>query len=507
MRLPFPERISLVGAFIFALLLSAVQLYEGTNALFSLCCFGFVLISALAFNVAGGFSRSTGSYVFFYSVLAVLIGLFWKAVLGEPADSNLRAPLTTALAYLCSISSLLFAVFISKKITTKRALLADFVTDENMQSATIGCLVTGLLILGIGTFGIGNWGAGTVLSAISQVDRFLPLALMLGVIHAIRRSGGTRSISLPVIIAGSTIFAVGALGFSKQGMITPFLCWLIAAASQRYKVSLPQIGGGIFVVFITFYYLVPYSQYGRIYRGPSLGENIDVAIDFFSNIGYVRSQFLENESDEDAELQGYFTTHQGFFDRLQMIAPDDTLIDYTQNNGPLGLFPIVLSFENFVPHFIWKDKPIWFSGNYYAREAGILPEADESTGVSFSPTGEAFRLAGWEGVLIVAPVLWIVLFTLLDSLCGDMRKSPWGLIAALSYSHTAPEGGLNAVIYSMAYITFAVLFAACLVTYLMPIVGEFVIGPNQKFIRSMNPIQSKPSRVRPIRTSSNAAAL
>ena len=505
MRLPFPERISLVGTFVFAVLLCAVQLYEGTIPLFALCCFGFVLVAAVTFNLAGGLSRSTGSYVFFYSVLSVLIGLFWKAVLGEPADSNLRAPLATGAAYLCSICALLVAVFISKKITTKRALLADFVTDENMQSATVGCMVTGLTILGIGSVGIGNWGPGSAFSALNQIDRFLPLAIMLGVIHAIRRSGGTRSISLPVIISATVIFLEGAISFSKQGMITPPLCWLIAAASQRYKVSRTQIAAGIFLVFVTFYYLVPYSQYGRDFKnGDSLSGNVDVAIDFFSNLDYIRGQYLESEEFQNEAVQGYFATHQGFFDRLQMIGPDDALIAYTQQAGPLGLFPIVLAFEKFVPNFIRKDKPVWFSGNYYAREAGILPETDVSTGVSFSPTGESFRLAGWFGILIVAPILWVGMFTLFDSLCGDVRKSPWGLIVALSYAHSASEGGVSGVIYSMAFITFAVMFAACLVTYVMPIVGEFTIGPNQRILRPQNPIRSKPNRIRSIGTSRKA---
>lgn len=506
MRLPFPERVSLVGTFVFALILCALQLYEGTTAVFALCCFGFVLIAAAAFNVAGGFTRSTGAYVFFYSVLVVLIGLFWKAVLGEPADSNLKAPLATAAAYLCTACALLVAVFISRKLTTKRALLADFVTDANMQSATVGCMATGLIILSVGTFGFGNWEPGSVFSALNQIDRFLPLAIMLGVIHAIRRSGGTRSLSLPVIISGIVIFLEGAISFSKQGMITPLLCWLIAAASQRYKVSLTQIAGGIFVVFFTFYYLVPYSQYGRSYKiGDSLSGNLDVAIGFFSNLGYVREQFLEDEAYQDEAVQGYFTTHQGFFDRLQMIGPDDALISYTQQTGPLGLFPIALAFENFVPHFIWKDKPVWFSGNYYAREAGILPESDVSTGVSFSPTGEAFRLGGWTGILIVTPILWIMMFTLFDSLCGDIRQSPWGLIIALSYAHSAPEAGISGVIYTIGFMTVAVLFAASLVTYLMPVIGQFIIGPSQNIIRPMNPIQSKPNRVRSLGTSETAA--
>ncbi len=498
MRLPFPERIPLVPTFFLAGALCLIQLYQGTNSIFSLCCFAFILVATIAFNVAGGFSRPTGSYVFFFAVLAVIVGLFWKAVLGEPADSNLSAPLTTAAAYLCTICSMLVAVFISKKLATKRAFLADFVTDENMQSATVGCMVTGLLIIVVEF--VFPSGPGSVLSALNQVDRFLPLAIMLGVIHSIRRSGGTRSINLPVIISGATLFAQGALGFSKQGMIIPFLCWLVAAASQRYKMSRTQIAGGFLMIFFLFQYVVPYSQYGRTYRAETLSGNIDVAIGFFSNLGYVRSQYLESELEDDEALRmGYFTTHQGFMDRLQMIGPDDILIAYTERNGPDGLIvPLSLYVENFVPHFIWPDKPNWGGGNLYAREVGILPDTDDSTGISFSPTGEAFRLGSWTGLLIAAPLLWITMFTLFDSLCGDVRKSPWGLIVIVVYSHFAPEGGIGTIVYSIGYVTAAVLFAACLVTYLMPIVGEFVIGPNQKFSRSTNRIRSRQNRLKSV---------
>jgi len=281
-------------------------------------------------------------------------------------------------------------------------------------------------------------------------------------------------------------------------MISPFLCWFLAAASQRYKVSRAQIVGGIFLIFITFQYLVPYAQYGRSYRGETFAENVDVAIGFFSNIEYVRTQYIESEVDEDDQLlRGYYTTHQGFFDRLQMIGPDDAIFAYTEQNGPLGLYPIGLFFENLVPHFIWPDKPIWGGGNLYAREIGILPEEDTTTGVSFSPAGEAFRLGGWTGVLLVAPLFWIAAFILFDSLCGDVRKSPWGLIVVLVYAHLAPEGGLGGVGYAMGYVAFAVLFSAFLGTYLMPIVGTFFIGPEGISLRRGVAIRSVPRRLLP----------
>jgi hypothetical protein len=108
-RLPFPERVPLAPVCFFATVLCLLQLYQGTAAAFSLCSFLFIIVSALAFNMAGGLTRPSGGYIFFFVVLGVLIGLVWKAVLGEPADSNLAVPMITIEVYLCAACSLLLA--------------------------------------------------------------------------------------------------------------------------------------------------------------------------------------------------------------------------------------------------------------------------------------------------------------------------------------------------------------------------------------------------------------
>ena len=125
----------------------------------------------------------------------------------------------------------------------------------------------------------------------------------------------------------------------------------------------------------------------------------------------------------------------------------------------------------------------------YAREMGNLAEDDITTGISFSPTGEAFRLAGWTGVFIVAPLFWFVTFTLFDSLCGDVRNSPWGLIIIIVFSHLAPEGGVGGMVYAMGYITAALFFSAYMAAYLMPIVGDLVIGPNRRPIQFIDSVR------------------
>jgi hypothetical protein len=495
-RLPFPDRIPLTPAFYFAGILFVIQLLQGTSGLFALGCLFFIIVSVLAFNFAGGFTKPTGSYVFFFATLTLIVGLCWKAILGEPADSKLGDPLLGIGVYLGCICSMFVAVVIARRITTKRAILKNLVTEANMQTATVGCMITGFLIFAAGL--LVPSGSGSVLSALAQINQFLPLAIILGTIHTIRRSGGTQSVNLPVLLSMAFSCALGIYGFSKQGIITPFVCWIMAAASQNYRITRAQIVAGLLGAFFIFHYMVPYAQYGRSFRGESGEENLSVVISLLSDLGGVREQYLIASDDADQDfLYGYFNTPQGFLDRLQAISMDDAIMVYKQHYGFEGLSPIIMDFENLVPHFIWKNKPDFNLGNTFAHQIGLLANDDTTTGVSFSPAAESYVFLGWTGVFLLAPILWIILFTLFDSLCGDLRDAPWGLLVAVFFAHVAPEGGLGGVIYMYVYISFGIIFSAIIGAYVMPILGTLFIGPEGISIRRGAPIRSLPNRLHP----------
>ncbi len=494
-RLSLPAHIPIQYVVVFASVLVLIQQMEGTTLGFSVYAFLFIVIGGFAFNEGGGLSRPSGAYIFFYLTLGVLVGLCWKALLGEAADTHLVRPQLTMLIYVAGASGLYVSAAISRRFSKKTPYLQNLVSMNNLQNATIGCLVMGSALTVISR--LVEKTSGSVLSALYQINHFNALAVLLGVTYTIQRTGGRRSLSVPVLIAGGIDFITGGLlGFSKEAIFTPFACWAVAAASQNYRVTRGQFVFFAGTMFFLFHFLVPYSQFGRTQVTDSFSGNVRVAVTLLSDLTAVRQKAQHGDSwTHDEEYTTYFNTPQGFFDRLQMITPDDGLNDLTERKGPYGLYPVLQEFQNLIPHVFYPDKISVVWGNVFRHEEGYgLADDDFTTGISFTPTGEAFRLARWAGVLVVAPLIWTLAFLIFDSICGDTRRSPWGLLTLVTFAHIAPEGLLGGLIYEIGYGAFSIVAAAILAAYVMPHLGSLLVGPGGvNTLRSVR-VQAVPRR-------------
>src|ERR1700761_4396509 len=104
MRLPFPTHISIQKTLIFAVAVFMAQQMEHTDLVFSMLFFIYTLLGVLAFNYAGGFSRASGTYIFWFVLLTCLVGGVWKILLGEPGDSNLISASVSLTTYIVSVA-------------------------------------------------------------------------------------------------------------------------------------------------------------------------------------------------------------------------------------------------------------------------------------------------------------------------------------------------------------------------------------------------------------------
>jgi hypothetical protein len=328
-------------------------------------------------------------------------------------------------------------------------------------------------------------------SAFSQLNQLIPVGIIIGVMYEIRRSGGTRSLNLPTLLAAVYVFVFfGLFSFSKQGMLLPVACWFLPVCALRFRLSALQIVSCLAFVFIVFYYLVPYAQYGRKFIEPNmtLSQHLALTTRLLESPEETRQNF-----EQDFAVGGYYNTPQGFWDRLQFVSVDDKLINVTDQGKVIGLLPVTSSLFNAVPHFLWPSKPNYNLGNLYSHEiGGMTSEEDITTGVSFSPTSEAYHMKKWLGVLVVAPLVWLAMFVLFDSLFGDLRTTPWGLLVLALLSHTAPEGAISGLLYFMTFGTEALLFCAFFAKWAAPFFAIPVLGPDRRGAASRISFQPSP---------------
>lgn len=492
MRLPFPTRISVQKTFVFAAAVFIIQLVQHTDLTFALLFFSFVMLSVIAFNAAGGFSRASGSYVFWFASLTCIVGVLWKIVLDEPGDSNLVSPNVTLATYVVSIMTMFGAIQLSRKIIGNKPSLSNIMKSERLilGHAALGCFVANELI---------GWsqpflphGNGSISNILVQENVFLPVCILLGTIHTIRTSGGRRSVNLLTFVASAMIFIQGGLiAYSKQGMFTPIVCWGVAAASQRFRLRAWQLL--LLAAFTVFSVemLAPLSQVARAIVPPndSDSQRLQLSVDLLTHPKTLRVDYLETQGATEPGTRttgwaaGYYDTPQGLFDRLNILKADDRLITYTLEGHTVGKLKTVYYFLNWIPHFILPNKEALMpegvinSGNYYAHQLGMLSPDDFSTGISFSPSAEAFHMDTWVGIIVVGGFVWSLLFVVVDFICGDLRTSPIGLFAMVLFSHVAPESLIGNLIYFIFFSDLGIIFAIFFCTYFAPIIGQLLSGP------------------------------
>ena len=480
-----------------------IQALEGTFIYFCVGTSLFILIATLTFNAAGGLNRTSGAYVFFYSTLVVIVGLCYKAYLGEPAQMNLNDPLTDIEAYVGSITAMYGAVVASRRFSRKTGFLQGVLKESDMYRASVGCLLFGAL----GPYGIALLGksASQLQTAFAQLNLLIPVGIIIGVMYEIRRSGGTRCLNLAVILGTAYLFFLGATGFSKAGLIAPLFCWFLPIWALRYRLSIVQILGAFVWVFIVFYYLVPFSQYGRgqVEETFTLSDRISLAASLLENPNDTRRAYLKTEDEAVYAgvkgLNSYYNKPEGLWERLQFVSVDDVLNNFTDQGHVFGLLPVEYGFINVIPHFIWPNKPGGNLGNMYAHEltGTAQGEGDVTTGISFSPTGEAYHLAKWAGIFVIAPILWFMLFTIYDFMLGDVRSTPWGLLTLLVISHSAPESGIVGTIYLSSTNIESLIFCAFFAAWIAPLFAMFVLGPDRSRPGNRLPLQPAISQPAP----------
>lgn len=460
----------------FAGLLCAVLLAEGNPIPLCVTIFALILTGTFAFNAAGGLANPTGAYVLFTVLFTGLVGAMTKAVLNEPLLEFVPNADETFLVYLMGTCSMTGAVLLSKRLARRTPLLAGRLTLQNTSRVVIGCLAAGILIPELIYAYLGG-GSGSLAGVVRQLNIALPLSVLIAVYQRVKLTKGRSSFSWPALVGALYTTYIGLLGFSKEGIFSAWVAWVVAAAAARLRVSILQIALTLAGAFAAILILVPYAQYGRNFR--NLPGSREVAISLLSHPIETRNIAVGLQVEMPPDLYHLYRKPEGILDRLTLIPIDSALIAKTDETAPIGLANLLVYFENIIPHFILPDKPVVNTGNQYAHKIGMLSAEDFTTGISFSPYSEAYHLWGWAGVLFVMPTILCMLFTIMQSVAGDTDQSPWGLFYIATFAHLAAEGSLAFPVFISSFGTEALIATSFFMVYVTPIFTTLILGPDK----------------------------
>lgn len=485
MRINLPQRIPVSKTFLFTCVLVLVELLEGTDPLYAALVFCYFMLSVFAFNVAGGFTRPSGAYVFYYSTLVAGVGTVYKALLGQPAQTHLQSPTLVMGVYVATVATLLCAVFLTRRIVNTSDGIAGVlhVPELNFSTSALGCVVMVFFLQF--AFQIFGGFAAAILHAMAIVNYFLPLSILLGTIAAVRNSGGQRSTSpLTLAVLAYSLYG-GLISFSKQGMFSPFVCWVLGLAWARFQLRVRHIVTIAIFAIVAQTWMVPLANVGR--EDMTTGtpeERLGIVEHYIEHPLLLRETNRERQASYAGLDVWYYGTPQGIFDRFTMLPNDAQLISFTAQGNYFGYLPIIAYYENWVPHIIAPNKleGVWIGGNRYAHELGQLADEDMTTGISFSPSGEAFHIDGWRSVLFAQPVIFLILFVATDFVCGDLRAQPWGLLPLLLFAHIAPEQLLGGSIGYTWLGNVGTIFAIVICGYVAPVFGRLLKGRERTVI-------------------------
>ncbi|GAA3770041.1 hypothetical protein [Terriglobus aquaticus] len=473
--IPFPKEIPYQGTMLVGALLVAALIAEGNSPVLCLTVLGWMLVTNFGFNIVGGFRNPAGAYILFVTLFTGLLGVFVKALTNEPLVANVPNADQTLLVYMLGTCATTFAALLSLRFRPKKPFLAGRLTQGNTNNVVIGCLVVGIGL----PYALYLLAPGLA-SIARQLNITLPLAILIGVFQRVKATGGRSSFSWPVLIAWAFSTWVGLLSYSKEAMFAPSLAWVVASAAARLRLSILQVITlvplGAFAVLI----LVPYSQYGRNFRDET-AANPQVAYNLLRHPLALRDK-VNRDAAERIDLYHWYNQPRGIFDRLTLVPIDSALIALTDLQGPIGLQNTFNYFENIIPHFILPDKPEIRAGNDYAHEIGMLAPSDHTTGISFSPFGDAYHQAGWLGILLVMPAIQFLMFVAMNYVLGSTEEAPWALFFVMAFAHIAAEGMLSFPVYIISFGMEAVVATAFAMIYLTPMIGSLLLGPGRNAI-------------------------
>ena len=412
-----------------------------------------VAFGLMSVTAGGGIKTVPGLLNFVLILKFILIAVVLKTVTFQAADSNLRAPRTTAWVMAVGFFGLYIGTVIFRYVTKIKGVVKG-VNDAGVYLwltivFSIACLGSMFLVLMFqnsyedALLG-GFWGIA------HQFETTASFCIVPAMYYA-WSSGSKKFMSHPLVLS---IFianlALGLAATTKQGLMEPVLCYLsvgfIRYGFRSKAVWSIMAAGGFFYVSIVY----PYSQYVRSHggRNGTFSERLEAIQEVFFSVA-TDSSFRQSVDSQVSNGDSYLGRQSlEPISRLAMMGEADRLIAATdETQSYTGWDTIVNGLELMVPRFIADLKPGAGVGNILGHIGGELAPDDFSTQISYGFMANLYNAFGLNGVLIGTIIFMAIFYYVIRLWFGesDLTLTPWGgsiwyLLMGLCFEHGLVEG-------------------------------------------------------------------
>ena len=450
------REIKMSHAWIFALLLFAMQLITGTILDYALLVMAFVIFTAAAVNSAGGPLAVGGFGIGMIGLKVVIISQLAKVMFGQPGNSYLDVPIKTIGILTLGMGAIYMAGLSVNKFAKVDKVMKRIEDTEGLLGLSV--LV---YVLGLGSYlyvmfhgydqSLGDISVGGIVGLLRQIGFIYPLATICAIAYTLKVSGGTRSVSLWAMVTLFTQFAFGILATSKQMMFEPFLLYLLTCLAFGYRFKLRHVLSISLVSLIMVLVLFPFAQIGRVLtRDNDPSQNVALTKLFIGQIFMKRENleevevFIEEAADKHQRFY-YYGKNTGLLDRMSLIEQNDELFRAVEEQGYSGWHTISHGFRMLPPRFLYADKPVYNTANYFGHKIEMISENDYTTQISMGIIAEAYDAFGWIGTLVI-PYLTLAAFILVyNSLSGSLKANIWAVFLINIFQHNLVEATISSL--------------------------------------------------------------
>lgn len=455
MRIPFPSYIPMKPLLVALSLVLCIQLIEGTDPVFAALMLVAQACAIIAFNYLGGMTHMSGAFCLFAILPTVTVPELAHLALGQPGDFNLVHPIKTAAVcavfYACVMVTARF-VSLSGRPTALIDLIRFSLTELRIISG-LACIVAISFQLRILTLGH-PIEDGSFLAALNHFYGFLlAISVMMSTYVRIATTNGRSVMNTYVAFLLTVAVIPGILSASKEGMLTPFLCWLVVVAASRHRFSWYGVLGLCAVLYVMWIYVYPFSQNARspVRAADTLSDKIALIVDYFQDPSQFRDVY--SGSTNSSEF-GSATPKVSIVARYSTLPSIDMLIDADQKLGYTGIDRYLPVLVSVIPHALWPNRPAPITTNELGHKAGFaIDPGDTTTGIAIGTPVLFFDLGGWFALIVYTIVCFASFFFVSVRAVSNSGRGIWSLVPigteALIAGAAGPDAMFNLIVMFM----------------------------------------------------------